>query len=100
MEAKHTPGPWKKFGDFVGPSTFEPVCRIVRTNVNTASQANENQSLIEAAPDLLKSLQELVAMIHRQSDFNDDGDGMAIERAEAAIALSAGTIHYLKNGVR
>lgn len=52
--------------------------------------ARANRTLMANSPKLLESLEELVALIHRQKDFNDDGDGMAIARAEAVIAKATG----------
>jgi hypothetical protein len=40
--------------------------------------------------ELLEALKELTGMVNRQKDFNDDGDGSTIDRAEAAIAKAEG----------
>lgn len=89
-ERKHTPGPWGlsrsvQVWVMAGPIHVATIPRAYDGDWSPA-----NADLIAAAPDLLESLEELVALIHRQHDFNDDGDGKAIDRAEAAIAKAKG----------
>lgn len=49
-----------------------------------------NSYLIAAAPELLESLTNLLAMCERQTDFNDDGDGGMLARCAAAISKATG----------
>lgn len=90
MESKHTPGDWEQ-------SATDPTWIMAgRIHVATIARAYDgdwspaNACLVKASPNMLASLSELVGMINRQRDFNDDGDGMAIARAEAAIAKALG----------
>ena len=46
--------------------------------------------LIAAAPELLETLSTLLAMCDRQVDFNDDGDGLTLERARVLLAKVKG----------
>jgi hypothetical protein len=71
----------------VGPATInfsynisEEEERIVKANAN----------LIAAAPDMLEALEALTAIVDRQPDFNDDGDGLALSRCYEAIAKAKG----------
>jgi hypothetical protein len=50
------------------------------------------EAMEKAAPDMLEALVELTAMVERQEDFNDDGDGLAIERCHTAIAKAKGEL--------
>jgi len=101
--SKHTPGPWESVetkpiagvtvarGWFVSPvkGRRSPVLDIAQVHL-TASQDREEQEanarLIAAAPDLLESLQEMVAdlLSHAAYGFNDAERGM-LKRAEDAI---------------
>lgn len=49
-----------------------------------------NARLIAAAPELLETLSTLLAMCDRQVDFNDDGDGLTLERARVLLAKVKG----------
>jgi hypothetical protein len=46
--------------------------------------------LIAAAPELLEMLSTLLAMCDRQVDFNDDGDGLTLERVRVLLAKAKG----------
>lgn len=59
------------WGDFGDPE--EGVADIIRSHGTLVS--HEDAAL----------LWEFVAMVERQRDFNDDGDGMMIERVKAAL---------------
>ena len=48
------------------------------------------ETMEKAAPDMLEALEELTAMVERQPDFNDDGDGLTISRCYEAIAKAKG----------
>jgi hypothetical protein len=62
------------------------ICLIPIKHKNRKANAN----LIAAAPDLHDALLEAVEMIERQVDFNDDGDGLMINRCRAALAKVRG----------
>ena len=49
-----------------------------------------NALLFASANSLYRELETLVAMVERQEDFNDDGDGGQIERCKAALAKAKG----------
>ena len=89
MTAKHTPGPWETNG--YGIETVSSPCFVIGkayAGLHAAPNlkiAEANALLMAAAPDLLEALQELLSLCDRQRDFNDDGDGRALERARAAI---------------
>jgi len=88
--AKHTEWPWKIQDDGYGMIgvLFSKGYGILIGRKDKESIANAN--LIAAAPDLFEALEELAAMVERQEDFNDDGDGLAIDRCHAAIAKAKG----------
>lgn len=46
--------------------------------------------VFSAAPDMLEALVELTAMVERQPDFNDDGDGLTLSRCYEAIEKAKG----------
>ena len=107
MEAKHTPGPWRAVMDHDGrhrnipvmapwscdgTEAYHPLIVTVRFGGSDCPReiSEANARLIAESPMLLTSLQELVALIYRQKDFNDDGDGNAVERAESVITSALG----------
>lgn len=94
MSDKHTPGPWAH----INPDGFTvrhpqvysdtgPVCNATWLGDGRINELRANACLIAAAPDLLESLQEIVAAA--------DGAGWSqldatLERARAAIAKATG----------
>ncbi len=52
--------------------------------------AEQLEAMQKAAPDMLEALVELTAMVERQPDFNDDGDGLMLSRCYKAIAKAKG----------
>ena len=103
LERAHTPGPWK-----IGTTLSNEGARAVMASEDRVAVVDAQQdgrahhmtdcpereancSLIAAAPDLLESLDELLALCNRQTDFNDDGDGGTLGRAKAAIAKAGGS---------
>jgi hypothetical protein len=98
MSDKHTPGPWHADGleiwatkavrfnlTTVGTPMIAAVC--AHADMEGGSPANANARLIAAAPDLLESLQEIVAAA--------DGAGWSqldatLAKARAAIAKATG----------
>ena len=85
--SQHTPGPWvlseespkiiKKGDRLIGSTCGHPGSWAYPTE----EEGIANARLISAAPDLLKQLRELLAMVGRQWDFNDDGDGDCTKRS-------------------
>jgi len=68
-----------------GETTICDMSRDIESDENMA-----NAKLIAAAPQMIEALEGLIAMCNRQRDFNDDGDGRTLERAEAAIRAAKG----------
>lgn len=64
------------------------VCEVQGPQDDSVQAANAN--LIAAAPDMLEALVELTAMVERQPDFNDDGDGLTLSRCYEAIEKAKG----------
>jgi hypothetical protein len=42
--------------------------------------------------ELVSTLEEALSMIERQTDFNDDGDGLLISRCKQALAKARGEL--------
>jgi hypothetical protein len=79
---KHTPGPW----------VVAEEAKIKHPEGTFIAQAQywPDAYLIAAAPELLETLSTLLAMCDRQVDFNDDGDGLTLERARVLLAKVKG----------
>jgi hypothetical protein len=79
---KHTPGPW----------VVAEEAKIKHPEGTFIAQAQywPDAYLIAAAPELLEKLSTLLAMCKRQADFNDDGDGLTLERAHDLVAKVKG----------
>lgn len=94
---EHTPGPWNNYqGDDIycvydqsGKKicTVEPV-DIVGWNAVYRAEAEANESLIVAAPELLDALEEMVISFAQFEIYEYQGD--ALEKARAAIAKAKG----------
>ena len=84
----HTPGPWDlDEGDLRTVYDLETSDVVAEIDFDAGEQVGR---IVAAAPELLESLTELIAMCERQVDFNDDRDGLAFKRAHAAIAKAKG----------
>lgn len=68
------------------PGKIKVVAICGETQGDLVPQSLADAHLIAAAPDLLAACKEALAMIQRQDDFNDDGDGEMMDRLAAAIA--------------
>ncbi len=93
----HTPGPWVlikgKCGKDVELTIRDANLYLLFSDTQYYPCVSSNEAdwhLLAAAPDLLTTLVELLAMCERQDDFNDDGDGGMFERAHAAISKATG----------
>ncbi len=93
-DTKFTPGPWKiakNSNSFVyalnkcGTNRFWLNVSAVGKLCATAEEIEANANLIAAAPDMYAALEELLSMCERQEDFNDDRDGMTLDRAAKAL---------------
>mgnify|MGYP001562523686 CR=1 FL=1 len=92
-KAKHTPGPWKAYGQEVQGDLNGKLRRVAYCNmtesgkVTTRIQAEANARLIAAAPDLLAALEKCAAMLANIGQGATNGDYLdALGEARAAIA--------------
>jgi hypothetical protein len=104
MNAKHTPGPWKirakRLGSVVMidaaphvPGVIAQVCATTGedgTNLTADVRNEANARLIAAAPDLLASLREFVALYDGCRDMLGAPVAAKLARAEAVIAKAEG----------
>jgi hypothetical protein len=95
--AKHTPGPWKAAGDFIGTDEADPqTIAYVSDHRNRRPRGNDvdkaNARLIAAAPELLEALQDCKARLRLliDSDRHKLLDTAAVRKAIAAIAKATG----------
>lgn len=58
---------------------------VLIAKVETHEDADMIVRAVNSHDDLLSACRESLAMIQRQSDFNDDGDGKMLDRLGAAI---------------
>lgn len=65
-------------------------CGSQDTRLTKRPAPTREQQLETTVAELVGLLREQTAMIERQRDFNDDSDGMMIERSNAAIAKHGG----------
>lgn len=89
----HTPGPWEWRNDRLVRYEEEGVTPIgvgAGTALANCDPTTADRALIAAAPDLLEQLRDLLAMVGRQVNFNDDRDGGTKERCAAVIAKAEG----------
>ena len=101
---QHTPGPWKKFADTYWdkskgerlPDGFSVKAQDGAIDVASIVESEANARLIAAAPELLNSLESLLAYLREFwpmeplfSTF-DHRQAIAIADAEAAIAKAKG----------
>lgn len=87
--SKHTPGPWMATGARVDMGAGRVTAGLDWSFDVDPGEARANARLIAAAPDLLKALKDLVAVI--DSVKGKDVRGYeAFDSAEAAIAKAEG----------
>jgi len=98
--SKYTPGPWR-YSTAPQPNGCPIIgagplmVAMLAHTVNEPAQRetdHANARLIAAAPDLLESLQQLVAESvnpHDGSEY-EDGEWIALDKARAAIAKATG----------
>lgn len=88
----HTPGPWKatiaETGGFVIQAAGHVICNRAPIE-HAADESAANAHLIEAAPDLLSTLKD-VLRIARAASVGITGNRKRIAAAEAAIANASG----------
>jgi hypothetical protein len=102
IETKHTPGPWqlagaRHSGDLqIGPDTRllmvgpdEDAVAAVFFDMKTGRGHNDAQ-LIAAAPDLLKALDDSLALLLLHTGADDDIANLVINNGRAAIAKAKG----------
>lgn len=113
--ATHTPGPWKWDGYSLRPVNPDPDAHAVHTILEvdnfaygfiaselsaTIAEDNANRALIEAAPDLLASLQDALKIVdaYRRAS-GGDGDITAMN-ARAAIAKATAKVGSDETAIR
>lgn len=84
MSDKHTPGPWHEGSHRSIESQIGTICEVY-SHMGIA-EADANQKLIAAAPELLDALETLV----RYAQGGDMPSMQAMNRARAAIANAGG----------
>lgn len=100
MQAKHTPGPWVAHGypngsRQIGPAEpFGVVCEVWSAigtdSADAIAQADANERLIAAAPDLLAALQRLDRIDRGLDAWHEDARAEAWQQGRAAIAKATG----------
>ena len=78
----HTEGPWTNDGSYIVGANDDPVANMHAQR--TDEEYNANISLINAAPDMLRVLRELVAESDASPEYIDLSD--LIEDARSVIA--------------
>ncbi len=73
---KYTPGPWRSQGNYIfGKAVAKRVCTVNTQHIpgeeSGAEEESANVALIRAAPELLDSLQRLVAYIECHRDLDE-----------------------------
>lgn len=90
MNTPHTPGPWH-VGMKPGPIIYGPHGEQIadmRSPMLEADEHNANARLIEAAPDLLAALAELVAEFDADSDRAAEAPGIGGLNETGGIAYA------------
>lgn len=92
--SKHTPGPWidtrhRKVIARANSGELTTVCEVFSGSVDTLEEADANQSLIAAAPELLESLTNLVGLA-RAGAAQLGKYHAALAAADVAIAKAGG----------
>ena len=57
--SKHTPGPWRVDGNYIGAGYYH-LALLTKTGADTAEEWKANARLFAAAPELLEALQMLM----------------------------------------
>ena len=102
--ARHTPGPWELDDEMQVCARNAIIARVGPASMLAGSitEADANAVLIAAAPDLLRALEELVAMVRGEcpSLLNEDSGGNArLDLAiDAAIAKARGSLSATDGG--
>jgi hypothetical protein len=96
MSTKHTPGPWRTIDTYVESSFGRLVCNAIKLQGKSLKADQEmhdiavaNARLIAASPELLGTLQLLVAAIYSGHSIKMDDQHMT--RALDVIAKATGT---------
>jgi hypothetical protein len=72
----HTPGPWKFEDEYVRDATGEIIADpYTRPTADAGDEMEANAKLIAAAPDMLATLETLVATVDENDDFDSDDTG-------------------------
>ncbi|ELY4027177.1 hypothetical protein QMS95_04390 [Cronobacter sakazakii] len=93
MKFKGTPGPWSAHDDEESMATsvvmndFGDILCVVGTYMTSAEEDYANANLIAAAPDLLEALQEMTAIVKKNSYPQPDKPGSNYARAEWAESI-------------
>jgi hypothetical protein len=88
--SKHTPEPWIICETATHVTVIGANNERIFHDYKRLPRVKGDALLIAAAPELLKTLSTLLAMCERQTDFNDDGDGLMLERARVLLAKVKG----------
>lgn len=100
MSKGHTPGPWNNYqGDdiyCVYAESGKKICSIepvdiVGWNAVHREEADANEALIAAAPELLEALSELADLVDAILSGEYEPDSFTTQPARAAIAKARGT---------
>ena len=90
--SEFTKGPWT-FDEYQNLNAGDELLMVSGVRIpcgHSHDEVKANMSLIAAAPDMLEALEAITAMVDRQPDFNDDGDGLTLSRCYEAIAKAKG----------
>ena len=93
MTTQHTPGPWFSSEDLqLFAETGEHLADLTTSTEGlTGATRYDNARLIAAAPELLSSIKDLLAIaIHRGDKLGIDSHGPVFREARAAIARATG----------
>jgi len=82
MSAQHAPGPWRRMGHrHIADAAGNVICEVW-SGPTGIEQADANETLIAAAPELLAALRAVISVADRKTDEFD--------LAHAAIAKATG----------
>lgn len=68
-----------------GPSAEHTADMLYEAAIKIKAQMMIHDDLMDDIENLRNTLGGLLAMVERQADFNDDGDGLMIDRARRAL---------------
>ncbi|TCW00440.1 hypothetical protein [Biostraticola tofi] len=88
-EFKGTPGPWENVGGWVDSKGKDSkiICAIASVSTQEEGIQEANARLIAAAPELLEALQDMVAIVKKNSYPCPDKPNSTWGRMEAAKAV-------------